>query len=652
MGRTNRMTTDYWKIAVPLLIALVTIAVFWQVQAHEFINLDDEQYITQNPHMRSGFTAAGLTWAFTTTHASNWHPLTWLSHLLDVRLFGMDPAGHHLVSLLLHAANTLLLFFVLNRMTQALWQSAAVAFLFALHPLHVESVAWAAERKDVLSTFFLMLTLWAYARYAQSPRPSAMVPVAAFFSLGLLSKPMLVTLPFVLLLLDYWPLNRWTVPEGKTVPARSLVVQSDGKKKGREKKHPGETKAVLPIASPPSPSDVIRALVAEKVPLFALAALSSIVTFLAQQKGGAVSSLEQIPLVKRLANALISYAAYISKTLLPQGLAVFYPYPSDIVWWKVAAAAALLAALTLLALRFRKRCPYLLVGWLWYLGTLVPVIGIVQVGTQAMADRYTYVPLIGLFIAAAWGAGDLAGGLRQGRKILAVVTAAAFAGLATVTWNQLSHWRSSTTLFEHALRVTENNSVAHLNLGVALNRAGNSKEAAAHYHEALRINPDSSSGHYNLANYYSSIGMKDEAKLQYIEAIRDNPRYANAYNNLGIVLASQRRTDEAIPYYRKAVEIEPANAGMRFNYGIALAITNNLPGAVEQLRAALEIRPNYPEAHNYLGMALLMQGERGEAIRHFRQALWLKPDFTQARRNLDGALGRLNAPSESGQFRN
>jgi tetratricopeptide (TPR) repeat protein len=380
--------------------------------------------------------------------------------------------------------------------------------------------------------------------------------------------------------------------------------------------------------------------------------LSSIVTYLAQQKGGAMSTLEQIPLAKRLANALVSYASYVAKTLFPQGLAVFYPYPPDIAWWKAACSAALIAALTLLALRFRKRCPYALVGWLWYLGTLVPVIGIVQVGTQAMADRYTYVPLIGLFIAAAWGAGDLAGRLPQGRRILAAVTAVAFAGLAAVTWNQVGCWRNSTTLFEHALRVTENNSVAHLNLGVAFNRAGKSAEAAAHYREALRINPGSSSGHYNLANYYSSIGLKDEAKQQYIEAIRDNPRYANAYNNLGIVLASQRRVDEAIPYYRKAVEIEPANAGMRFNYGIALAVANDFPGAVGQFRSALASRPNYPEAHNYLGMALLMQGDRDEAIRHFRQALWLKPDFTQARRNLDGALGKLHAPAEARQFQN
>lgn len=646
------MTTDYWKIAFPLLIALVTIAVFWQVQAHEFINLDDEQYITQNPHVRAGLTAASLAWAFTTTHASNWHPLTWLSHLLDVRLFGMDPAGHHLVNLLFHVANTLLLFFVLNRMTRALWQSAAVAFLFALHPLHVESVSWAAERKDVLSTFFLMLTLWAYARYAQSPRPPAMIPVAAFFLLGLLSKAMLVTLPFVLLLLDYWPLNRWAVPERMTVSARSPVVQFGGKRKRRESKDPGEAKAVPPIASPSSPSDVLRALVAEKVPLFALAVLSSIVTFLAQQKGGAVSSLEQIPLVKRLANALISYAAYIAKTLFPQGLAVFYPYPRDIAWWKAAAAAALLAALTLLAVRFRRRCPYVLVGWLWYLGTFVPVIGIVQVGTQAMADRYTYVPLIGLFIAAAWGAGDLAGRLRQGRKILAAVTAAVFAGLAAVTWNQVGFWRSSTTLFEHALRVTESNSVAHLNLGVALHRAGKGREASEHYREALRINPDSSSAHYNLANYYSSIGLKDEAKRQYAEAIRDNPRYANAYNNLGIMLASEQRVDEAIPYYRRAVQLEPGNAGMRFNYGIALAMANRLPEAVEQFNGALEIRPNYPEAHNYLGTALLMQGNRDEAIRHFRQALWLRADFSLARRNLEGALGKRNASTDAGPSRN
>jgi len=336
------MTTRHWKILIPLVLALVTLAVFWQVSGHDFINLDDEQYVTQNPHVRGGITAGNLTWAFTTTHASNWHPLTWLSHQLDVQVFGMDPAGHHLVSLFFHVANALLLFLILNRMTQALWQSAAVAFLFALHPLHVESVAWVAERKDVLSTFFLMLTLWAYFVYTRSPGMVRMIPVVVFFALGLLSKPMLVTLPFVLLLLDYWPLGRYSAIE-KTAPHPLPTAGGEppGKKKKQKKKDAGESTPVPPERKEPSAAAVVPwRLVTEKIPLFALTILSSIVTYHAQQKGGAMSPLDDIPLLKRLGNALVSYAAYIVKTVFPQGLAVFYPYPAGIAAWQVLGSAA------------------------------------------------------------------------------------------------------------------------------------------------------------------------------------------------------------------------------------------------------------------------------------------------------------------------
>ncbi|MCU0582332.1 MAG: tetratricopeptide repeat protein [Syntrophales bacterium] len=642
------MTTRHWKILIPLVLALVTLVVFWQVRDHEFINLDDEQYVTRNPHVRGGLTAGGLAWAFTTTHASNWHPLTWLSHMLDSQLFGMNAAGHLLVNLLFHVANALLVFLVLNRMTQALWQSAAVAFLFALHPLHVESVAMVAERKDVLSTFFLLLTLWAYWVYSRSPGIARMIPVVALFALGLLSKPMIVTLPFVLLLLDYWPLGRYLASERPVPhPLPAPGSESPGKKKKQKKKQTAEGPPAPPVRKK-SHAAVPWALVTEKIPLFVLTILSSIVTFHAQQKGGAMSPLDDIPLMKRMGNALIAYASYLIKTFFPQGLAVFYPYPASLPAWQVLGSAALICAITIVAVHFRKRFPYVLVGWLWYLGTLVPVIGIVQVGMQSMADRYTYMPHIGLFIAVVWGIGELAGRHASGRKILAAVTGIVFAGLTVATWNQLSYWRNSITLFEHALRVTEQNSLAHLNLGVALNRAGKGSEAAEHYREALRINPNTSGGHFNLANYYSSTGRKDEALLHYREAVRINPRYASAYNNLGLLMMSERRAEEAIPYYRSAVELEPSNAGIRYNYGIALAAAGRLPEAIVQFNSALESRPDYPEAHNYLGMALLMQGNREEGIRHFRQALWLKPDFAPARRNLDNALGNRNAQAPAG----
>jgi tetratricopeptide (TPR) repeat protein len=632
------MTTRNWKIAIPLVLALVTLAVFWQVRGHDFINLDDEQYVTQNPHVRGGLTAGNLTWALTTSHASNWHPLTWLSHQLDVQFFGMDPAGHHLVSLFFHVANTLLLFFVLNRMTKTLWQSAAVAFLFALHPLHVESVAWVAERKDVLSTFFMLLTLWAYFVYTRSPGIVRMIPVVAFFALGLLSKPMLVTLPFVLLLLDYWPLGRYYAPE-KPASHPLPGIEAPGKKKKQKKKEVEERPPVAPERMEPSAAAVVPwALVTEKIPLFALTILSSIITFLAQQKGGAMSPLEDISLLKRLGNALISYASYIVKTVLPQGLAVFYPYPAGIAAWQVLGSAALVGTLTFLAVRYRKQYPFAFVGWFWYLGTLVPVIGIVQVGMQAMADRYTYVPHIGLFIAVVWGAGDLASRQPQGRKILAALTGVVFASLTVMTWNQISHWRSSITLFEHALRVTEQNSLAHLNFGVALNRTGKGREAAEHYREALRINPNSSGGHFNLANYYFSTGQKDEALQHFKEAIRIRPDYANAHSNLGVLLASQKRFEEASAHYEKALRIEPANAGFHYNYGVALANQGRLPEAAGQFRDALALRPNYAEAHNDLGKVLMMEGKTAEAASHFREALRIRPNFTEARRNLDIVL--------------
>ena len=632
------MTTRHWKIVIPLVLALLTLAVFWQVRGHDFINLDDEQYVTQNPNVRGGITAGNLTWALTTSHASNWHPLTWLSHQLDVQFFGMDPAGHHLVSLFFHVANTLLLFFVLNRMTKTLWQSAAVAFLFALHPLHVESVAWVAERKDVLSTFFLLLTLWAYFVYTRSPGIVRMIPVVAFFALGLLSKPMLVTLPFVLLLLDYWPLGRYVAPE-KQVPHPLPGIEAPGKKKKQKKKEIAERPPVAPERKEPSAAAVVPwALVTEKIPLFALTILSSIITFLAQQKGGAMSPLEDISLLKRLGNALISYASYIVKTVFPQGLAVFYPYPAGIAAWQVLGSAALVGTLTFLAVRCRKQYPFAFVGWFWYLGTLVPVIGIVQVGMQAMADRYTYVPHIGLFIAVVWGAGDLASRQPRGRKILAALTGVVFASLTVMTWNQISHWRSSTTLFEHALRVTEQNSLAHLNFGVALNRTGKGREAAEHYREALRINPNSSGGHFNLANYYFSTGLKDEALQHFKEAIRIRPDYANAHNNLGVLLASQRSFEEAAAQYEKALRIEPANAGFHYNYGAALANQGRLPEAAGQFRDALALRPNYAEAHNDLGKVLMMEGKTAEAASHFREALRIRPNFTEARRNLDIVL--------------
>ena len=455
-----------------IAITLLTLALYWRVQGHGFLHYDDYQYVVDNPHVRHGLTRQGVLWALTSGYASNWHPLTWLSHMLDCELYGLNPQGHHLNNLLLHIANALLLFRLLLRMTGALWRSAFVAALFALHPLHVESVAWVAERKDVLSTLFWMLTLGAYLRYRERPTGTRYLATLFLFALGLAAKPMLVTLPFVLLLLDCWPLGRMPSP-------RSLLP-----------------------------------LVREKAPFFVLAALSSVITFWVQSHWGAV--VLSIPLKERLANALVSYVGYGAKMLWPVNLACFYPHPLDgLPLWQAAGALLLLAGVTVAVVRAGRRLPYLAVGWLWYLGTLVPVIGLVQVGAQAMADRYTYVPLIGLFVMLSWGAGSLAAKGPLPKIATAALSAALLAALLPLTWSQISHWKDSETLFAHALEVTDRNLLAHNNLGNALARQGRLEEAEFHLVEALRLRPD----------------------------------YAAAQNNLGILRLRQGRFEEAAGHF-------------------------------------------------------------------------------------------------------
>ena len=403
-----------------------TLIAFWQVNHCDFINYDDPSYVTENIHIRHGITTEAIRWAFTTDYAANWHPVTWISHMLDVELFGLKPRWHHLTNLLFHIANTLLLFFVFHRMTKTTWQSAFVAALFALHPLHVESVAWVAERKDVLSTFFWMLTMGAYIHYVEHPRFRSYLAVFTFLALGLMSKPMLVTLPFILLLLDYWPLQRF---EQKTptqeIPAEINKPISASKREGKS----SGKQTVQAIVKEEEPADrkyqwaLVRPLLIEKIPLFALAALSSITTFIVQQKGGSVASLEGIAPGVRIANAFVSYIIYVRKIIWPDDLAVFYPHPGLLPFWQILGAVFLLIAVTVTVILEAKRFPYLAVGWLWFAGTLVPVIGIVQVGSQAMADRYTYVPLIGLFIMAAWGVPELLKNWRYRKEALAASSA-------------------------------------------------------------------------------------------------------------------------------------------------------------------------------------------------------------------------------------
>ena len=567
---------------VVLFLTITTVAVFWQVRNHEFVILDDDKYVTENSHVLAGLTWEGIIWAFTTTHANFWHPLTWVSHMLDCQFYGLDPGGHHLTNLLIHIANTMLLFLVLERMTGAIWPSAFVAAMFALHPLHVESVAWVAERKDVLSTFFCVLTMGTYVRYVERPRVSRYILVLILFALGLMAKPMLVTLPFVLLLLDYWPLSRFQF--GKS----SHDIREQAQESGRHN----------------SQRSSFFRLVLEKLPFFALAAVSCIIAFLAQEHGGALRALSLFPIEIRIANAVVSYASYIGKTIWPLHLAVFYPHPGTLPMWQIAGACLLLVCISVTVIRAAHRAPYLTIGWLWYLGTLVPVIGLVQVGDHAMADRYTYVPLIGLFIMIAWGSCNIFKGWRYRKIVLAISTGILLCASVISTGFQLRHWQNSTTLFEHALDVTANNSMAHTNLGVVLAGRGKLDKAIAHYSEALGIKPDLL-----------------EARI-----------------NMGAALAAQGKLDEAIAHYSNALLIKPDFAGAHYNLGNALSAQGKITAAIAHFQEALRIEPNDAEGHNNLGITLAKQGKTEEAITHFQEALRIEPDYTLARHNLEVAL--------------
>ena len=573
-----------------MLLAAAVLGVFRQTVGHGFVIYDDEAYVTKNPRVQAGLSVENLRWAFTTNLNANWHPLTWLSHMLDAELFGLNPMGHHLTSLLLHLANTILLFLLLARMTGSVWKSGFVAALFGIHPLHVESVAWVAERKDVLSALFWILTMWAYVRYTESPSVKRYLPVVVLFALGLMAKPMLVTLPFVLLLLDYWPLGR-------------LMPSASGKP-GKDRQGPSAWR-----------------LIWEKAPLFTLAAASSAVTFIIQRQGQAMGSLSAFTLPARIGNALISYAAYIYSTLWPKDLAVFYPHPTNrLPVWHAILAGLLLVGISALVLGPARRQRYMTVGWLWYVGTLVPVIGLIQVGAQARADRYTYVPLIGLFIAICWGAAGLWQGAeredqaderpgrsrkkerkhRQKRKAPGcspALPALAILGLAALmaqAWNQVGVWHDTVSLFRHALNATERNYVAHINLGIALAREGNLEDAMAQYHEALAIAPDYGEAHLHLAIALARQGKLSDALTHFAEAVKLNPRNPEAHNNLGLVLAMQGKIDRAMAEYRKALSVNPDLGEAHNNMALALYAKGRYTDAWREVRLAQKFgaKPN------------------------------------------------------------
>lgn len=594
------------KLAISLFLIVSAIAVYSQVTDQDFITFDDNTYVTENSDIHAGLTKKGLLWALTTFHAGNWHPLTWLSHMLDCQLFGLNPGMHHLTNLLFHIANTLLLFLLLNRMTGTLWRSSFVAALFALHPIHVESVAWISERKDVLSTFFWMLTLWAYVRYVELPCLIRYLFVLIFFVLGLMAKPMLVTLPLVLLLMDYWPLNR--------------LQLTSFKKNGKL----------------PPPKQASFRLIAEKIPFLVFVALLSIVTFLAQDK--AVQSLDNFPLMARISNALVSYVTYIRMMFWPEGLAVFYPYPPTIPLWKALGAGLTLICLTGIFIKGARTLPYLAVGWLWYLGTLIPVIGLIQVGNQAMADRYTYIPLIGPFIMITWGIADVLEKWRFRQIFFAISISLVLSALTVRTWLQVKHWKNGITIFEHALNVTANNYLAHNNLGNALVKQGRYEEAITHYSMVLRIKPRHPAAHYNLGVFMGRKGNAKEAIGHYYESLRTNPTNADAHTNLGNILLRQGSAEIAITHYSKALKLEPNNPLFLYNMGVALASLKKLDEASAYYGEALRIKPDFADAHNGLGVALMGKGNLDEAIRHFNKALHIKPEYATVRENLARAL--------------
>ena len=524
-----------------LLLLIATIGVYWQVQHHEFIYFDDPSYVTDNQYVKRGLARDGLAWAFSTFHGSNWHPLTWLSHMLDCELYGLNPAGHHLTNLFFHVANTLLLFLVFRESTGRLWRSFLVAALFALHPLHVESVAWVSERKDVLSTFFWMLTMLVYVRYTRHPRMSLYLLALSLFACGLLAKPMLVTLPFVLLLFDFWPLGRLQ------------FARSSSEERNRE------SSLVNPVP--------VSQLVWEKIPFLVLAGASSVVTFLAQSVGRAIQSLDALPLQLRIVNALVSYVVYLSKMLWPYSLAIFYPHPEKTLGlWPGIASALLLGFICAVVFREIPFRPYLAVGWLWFLGTLVPVIGLVQVGMQAMADRYTYIPLIGVFVAMVWAIADLAETRKLYRKLSAIFAALILCALISSTWFQLQHWQNTLTLFHNALKVTNDNYAAHFIIARAEGEQGNMDKALSHYNKAVKINPAYVAMMHNRIGYYlAEEEQPEEAISQFKEALKVRPDYTNAHNNLGVMLARKGRMEEAIDRFSEALKISPGYTEARKN---------------------------------------------------------------------------------------
>lgn len=589
-----------------LFLVISTLIAYWQVTKADFVLFDDDEYVTENQHVQKGLDPSEIVWAFTSTHSNNWHPLTFISHMIDVQLFGLKPGMHHLINLLFHIANALLLFIVLRKMTDALWPAAFVAALFALHPLHVESVAWIAERKDVLSTFFFLLTLWTYCYYVKNTNVKRYLLVLMFFILGVMSKPMIITLPFVLLLLDFWPFGRFRETQNKNlIPSEHPPQKLNKRKRKTDIKQKGKQDNVS------EPDNIgwgevkfhwqaIFPLLKEKIPFFVVTLASIVITIYAQKD--IIKDVERYPLQTRIANTFVSYISYIEDMFWPDGLAVFYPYGNNLSNGHIVLSIALIIIISAIIIILRR--PYLIVGWLWYLGTLIPVIGLVQVGLQAKADRYTYIPLIGIFIIITYGIAELVQRWPKFKIFFASAAGGIILTLIILTHLQVETWQNSSTLYQHAAEVTTNNDWAHLNIGVVMAQRGDKENAIVHFKEAIRIKP-----------------------------------YAfRVYNNWALLLSKTGEHKEAISLLEKSLRINDKNFETHYLLGISFANIGEIDKALFHLSEALRLSPQQPIVHNAAGAILLNMGKIDEAIDHFRQALLIAPAYPEARKNIRIAL--------------
>ena len=606
-------------VLICLLLAAAGLALYWPVAGYDFINIDDHVYFGENEHVLAGLTWRNLAWAFQTTLDASWYPLSWLSFMLDAELFGRGPAGPHLMNVLLHVANGILLFLLLERLTGSRWRSAFVAGLFALHPLHVESVAWVSERKDVLSTLFGLLTLLCYGRFAATAAKSFRLGAQAYFlalllfALSLLSKPMLVTLPFVMLLLDYWPLRR--------IEASDLCRQ---------------------------PSTLPRLLL-EKVPFLLLAMIASAVTVVVHKHAGAIAPFAIISMPARIGNAFVAYARYLGLTFWPTGLAIPYLHPGHWPLGAVGLGVALVAGFSTTALWLGRRRPYLLVGWFWFLGTLVPVIGLIQWGNQSMADRFMYVPSVGLSIAVAWGLGEMLGRWHLPRPAVGATAVLVLLALGLRSRDQLGYWRNSSTLFQHSIEVTTGNYVAYDCLGSALDRQGKYSEALPLFSASVRLKPRYPEGQYDLGTVLMTMGRLEEAVQHLTAAVKNDPTFAHAHINLGKALMEQGKVNEAATHLSQAVRLTPDDPEAQYNLGTVLLMQAKPGEAIACFSEALRLKPDYGDAHGNVGVALMQQGKPGEGAAHLSSAVRLNPGNPGAHDNLGLALLELNRPHEAAE---